>query len=562
MATAHVYGQSAIDAYRISQPDMKGTARYMSMGGAFGALGGDLSSISQNPAGIGVYRSNEFGFTVDLDIQSASSNTMGSKYDTNLTKFLLNNIGAVLTLKLPSTSCPNLNFGFTYNRSTTYNRKYGGNIPTLSNSMSNYIAGIANAENIVESELATTSKYDPYNPGYNEYAPPWLAVLGYDSYLMTPAEYSDGTTRWYGQWGAETKGSGAFLVNERGSVGDYNIVIGGNIANVVYWGMNFDITNLNYNIDALWGESMTNAYVPDQNNQAVRTSADWVMDNIYSVSGTGFQYQIGVIVKPIQELRLGLAFHTPTWYNLTETFGASVNYKYGDGEYGMADTNNGMLGYNQMSFRTPCKLIASAAGVIGSNFIISFDYEWTPYNKMKYSEAGSYGTGSSWDWDYGWGPGWDFLSSKASAGPATRASFLESNDPYYYTNEDIKNYYTATNTFRLGAEFRVTPSFSVRAGYCNVSSPVKSEMKNEWQEVYTSGTLPNYRWDNQTNYVSLGLGYRFNRFFVDLAYVYKHMTSEYHAYTPDTYAGNDIPSPTSKVSLSNNQVVLSAGFRF
>lgn len=57
--------QSAIDAMRLTQQDMKGTARFMSMGGAFGALGGDLTTISQNPAGIGVYRSNEIGITFD-----------------------------------------------------------------------------------------------------------------------------------------------------------------------------------------------------------------------------------------------------------------------------------------------------------------------------------------------------------------------------------------------------------------------------------------------------------------------------------------------------------------
>ena len=65
--------QSAIDAYQISQQDLRGTARFMSMGGAFGALGGDLSSLSQNPAGIGVYRSNEIGFTLDLQANEAKS---------------------------------------------------------------------------------------------------------------------------------------------------------------------------------------------------------------------------------------------------------------------------------------------------------------------------------------------------------------------------------------------------------------------------------------------------------------------------------------------------------
>ena len=63
-------GQSAIDAYQLSQGDLKGTARFVSMGGAFGALGGDLSTLNQNPAGIGVYRSSEIGVTMDINMQS------------------------------------------------------------------------------------------------------------------------------------------------------------------------------------------------------------------------------------------------------------------------------------------------------------------------------------------------------------------------------------------------------------------------------------------------------------------------------------------------------------
>lgn len=110
------YGQGAIDAYRISQPDMKGTARFMGMGGAFSALGGDLSTLSQNPVGIGIYRSNEVGFTVDLDCQGSTSTSQGISNDMSQTKFLLNNIGAVFTMRLPCMTFPNVNFGFSYNK--------------------------------------------------------------------------------------------------------------------------------------------------------------------------------------------------------------------------------------------------------------------------------------------------------------------------------------------------------------------------------------------------------------------------------------------------------------
>ncbi|MDE5840152.1 MAG: outer membrane protein transport protein, partial [Muribaculaceae bacterium] len=122
-------------------------------------------------------------------------------------------------------------------------------------------------------------------------------------------------------------------------------------------------------------------------------------------------------------------------------------------------------------------------------------------------------------------------------------------------------YYKTTTTVRLGVEYRITPRFSVRAGYANVSSPVRKEAKDGTMMIYTSGTMPNYRMDNSTNYITCGLGYNFNNFYIDGAFVHKHMSSEYHAYTSDP-ANPQIPSPTSRLSLSNNQIVLSAGVRF
>lgn len=538
------YSQSAIDAYRFSQPDLKGTARFMSMGGAFGALGGDLSTLSQNPAGIGVYRSNELGFTVDLDVQNSSSTANGFKTSANQTKFYLNNIGGVATLRLPSSTMPNINMGFTYNRAISFNRKYNGVIG-LQNSMSNYIAGIANNEGLTVGDVTSTSDYDPYNPTDGGIAAPWLAILGYDSYLINPEGDPD-SPHWTGQWGNGTSGTGRFSVAESGSVEEYNIALGGNISNVVYWGMNFDIVNLDYNINSLWGEDLQNAYVmnPD-NNMVSPTSSQWSMRNLYHAGGTGFNYQLGLIIKPIQELRIGLAFHTPTWYSVTETFNAYTDMKY-YGQQGGSDANNGYPASNDMNFRSPWKVIASVAGVIGSNFIISADYEWTGYNKMKFSDP-------SYDSYY---PGWDYDYDFYSTAPYSNDYY----DSYYDTNQDIKSYYRQTNTFRIGAEYRITPSFSVRAGYSFVSSPVKEDVKNDSQTIYTAGTLTNYRFDNTTNYITAGLGYKYRGFYVDLAYVYKHMGSEYHAYTPDP--SSNIMSPQAKLSLNNSQIVMSMGFKF
>lgn len=572
--------QGAVDAYRISQPDLKGTARFMSMGGAFGALGGDLSSISYNPGGIGIYRSNEIGFTIDLDAQSATSTAQGNSYTDNRTKLLLNNVGAVFTLKLPSYTFPNLNIGFTYNKGASFNRQYGGYIPKLNTSLSNYIAGVSNSEGVTLGDVSTVYKensntilFDPYNPNDDGYAAPWISILGYDSYLVAPVQYEQNgntLTDWYGQWGAGTSGNGQFLVTEKGSRDDYNIVIGGNIANVVYWGMNFDIANINYTMNAMWGESLTDAYVPDDDNVVSKINANWDLNNYYNVNGSGFKYQIGFIIKPIQELRLGLSVSTPTWYNLTQTFGAEVDYQYADEKPGYALTNLGQYGFNNLCFKTPWKLMGSVAGVIGSKFIVSCDYEWTPYDNMKFSEAGTYNYG---DYGYDYDPGWDYFSAgmtRTSGGSPVSSKIsqkplgFQNNNPYYDTNKHIQEYYRSTSTLRLGAEYRVTPSFSVRAGYSFVSSPVKENVKNDQVEIFTQGTLPNYRFDNTTNYVTCGVGYKYKRFYIDLAYVYKHISSTYHAFTPEVNKDprQTVASPQSSLSLNNNQIVLSAGLKF
>ncbi|MDR2917287.1 MAG: hypothetical protein LBV74_21035, partial [Tannerella sp.] len=62
-----------IDAFTLTNSDLGGTARSMSMAGAFGALGGDISAISNNPAGLGIYRSSEISGTLDLSMVNAST---------------------------------------------------------------------------------------------------------------------------------------------------------------------------------------------------------------------------------------------------------------------------------------------------------------------------------------------------------------------------------------------------------------------------------------------------------------------------------------------------------
>ncbi len=535
-----ISAQSAINAMTFANPDMKGTARYMSMGGAFGALGGDLTTLSMNPGGIGVYRNHELGVTVGLDAISTSSESSAGKFSADKTPFLLNNIGGVLTLRLPSSACPNLNFGFTYNRTASFHNRYGGGLGNLRTSMTNWMAGVANAEGVTMADVNYSNGFNPYNPTDGGYAAPWMTILGYQSYLINPIGNPDSPV-WEGQFGEGTSGVANYNVEETGGIDSFNIAFGGNFGNLVYWGMDFDISNLNYTRNTFYGENMQGAYV--ESDQGIRqTSSNWNLQNWYNVSGTGFTYKLGVIIRPIQEFRIGVAFHTPTYYSLTQSFSGMANATYNGTasytNYTNADSRGYWEpGYNDFRFVSPWKVMVSAAGVIGNRFIISADYQWDLLSKMHFKDPSYY------------------YDSFDSMYPFT---YYNSYEP---TNQDIQNYYGDIHTLRVGAEMRLTKNFSLRAGYSNVSSGVKQNAEDGREIIYTAGTMPEYSFSHATNYYTAGLGYRTGGFYVDLAYVNKQNTSTYHAFTPDPDSATPL-EPTAKVKFTSNQIVMSLGYKF
>lgn len=552
-SSAIAMAQSAPDGGALLQQDIKGTARFMSMGGAFGAIGGDMTTLSYNPAGIGVYRRSEVALTMDFDFQSTSTQFPGSKVDNNNFKFLFNNIGYVGATSLNSSVMPTLSWGFTYNRKANFNRQFSGIANGLDNSLSNYIAGVANNNGVLEEDVVSRPGFDPYLS--TNYPAPWITILGYDSYYISPSSNDEMDPQWVGQFDSATSGTGYLSMAERGGIDEYNISLGGNIKEFLYWGMDFGITSLNYRRESIWGETLNNANV-NLGNGFLRYDADWDLYNDYHVKGTGFNYKLGVIVKPIQELRIGFAFHTPTWYNLTEYYYANTAFTYSQNgkvyEENGAQTNDGYDGMNDFNFRTPWRFIGSIAGVFGNNLIVSADIDWTG---MQYMHFGTPTYNDYWydDWDY-----W--------AAPMKASALDYNSDPYYFTNKDAKNYYQTSTTIRVGAEYRIIPQFSVRAGYAYTSSPVKSSARNGEQIIYTADPNPSYEFDNDINYVSFGLGYRYQAFYADLAYMYRSRSSEWHAYSPgigdNGYSGSKMGGPVAKITSTDNQLVLTMGFRF
>lgn len=519
--------QTAVDAYQLSRYDLRGTARFMSMGGAFGALGGDLSSLNQNPGGIGVYRKSDIGITLDINMQSTNTSSTIANVKDNQTKVQVNNVGYVGTAYTGSDVMPFFNWGFSYGRTTSFNRRYKGTVD-MNGSLSNYIAGYTSREGWSSDYLTN----DEYNYWDRDHAP-WMSVLAYNSFMINPVS---GTTQYNGLWGNGTYGVSDFDVEEKGFIDEYEINLGGNFANTVYWGIGLGINDIEYQRSVYYEEYLQNAKIPvvgsdgqivSGNPTQTPNDVGFGLDSYKHISGTGFNFKAGLIFKPINELRLGLAVHTPTYYNLTESSDAVVDYGYGYSE-GVLKPNyvGSPVSVVNWKLRTPWRLIASAATVIGSKAIISADYEYRPYQNTTVKSE--------------WG--------------------------YNYTDvcNDVKDYYKAANILRLGAEYRVSSNFSVRAGYAFESTPTGKEVMDQQMTVYTSnpddtGTMPSYTLDNQTQYITCGIGYHYKNFYADAAYVHKSRKSEFSPYTPNEYTSNPY---TAEVKSTDNNIVLSLGFKF
>lgn len=528
--------QSSIDALTLSDTELRGTSRFMSMAGAFTALGGDLSTLTQNPAGIGVYRGSDVALTLDLSFLSNKSSNIPGGATMNNTNFDANTIGYVGTMNFSSNSVMStFSWGVSYNRLKSFTRNYRGSGIPLQTSMSNYIALMS--DGIDPENMISKSGYDPYQDSQIN----WMNILAFNGAITTPTIVTDNagkvTDIYYdglfqydvpAQDGnpaiPATTGTAGFNVRERGYADEYNIAFGGNLANVVQWGLDLGITDLTHEQWTSYDEALQGANIRAGNEYydvIEEGDCDWQIDNWKKTTGTGFNLKFGLILKPVQELRIGVAVHTPTWYSMTTSYNANLTYGGSNRVQRDRGTNTAVYDWN---LRTPWKLMFGLAGVIGGRGIISADYEYSAYDKMHTSD--SYG---------------DF-------------------DDY---NDDIATYFRATNTLRLGAEFRVTPQFSLRLGYSYVSSNVKNDAADNNLEIYTSGTNLGYTFNQSSNYVTAGLGYRTGGFYVDLAYVNRQRTSTYHCFTPfQDYDGLWTLAPQAKIKENANQLALTVGYKF
>lgn len=514
-----LYAQSEVDAYRYSQTDLSGSARYLGMAGSFGALGGDISAMSTNPGGLAIYRSSEVATTLGFTTTNTKTDWLGVSVKDNKTKFNFDNIAYVGYFPTSNESgIMGWNVGFSYNRAKNYNRTYrmaGANFGGAQYSLSDYVADITSRAmingNIPYSQLQYNE--DLNRAPYNNVNIPWISTLGYEAGFIQPSGTGDNFVGSYQSRLAGNLQTADLYVNERGGIDRYNFSFAANISNIVFVGATVGITDLNYHMSTFYNESLDSGDKLDLGNEL-------------KTEGTGYNFNLGIIVRPSDYLRLGVAYNTKTWYKMTDYYfgdaSSTVNGVAGE----VAKTPAGVFDYK---LSTPDKWIFSAAAILGQYALVNVDYEISDYGRMKLA----YSDGVEMDG----------------------------------TNGDIKQDFGVSQTFRVGAEVKVTPQFAVRAGGSWMTTPEKKALRNGDVEVATAGTIPNYVVDKgTTSYYTIGLGYRFTpQFYADVACVFKSYKENVYPFSPvGTHEGLTQGVGVIPAKLENNstKVAFTVGYKF
>ena len=478
--------QTAEEALRYSRLNYAtGTAKATSMAGSLGALGGNFTSLSINPAGIGVYRSAEITITPSVMHAKSTTNYLNNKRDDEALNFNFGSFGMVFALPLidEGAGFKYIQLGLGVNRTNNFKRDVlmkGFN--NNSSITSQWVDDVNNAGIQFDDKGNPILSLDPYNTN-----------LAWETYVLdintddidNPYIFSD-------MQGGGVEQTVRMLTS--GSMNEFVLSGGFNFDNKLFVGATFGIPYFSYKENYIITEEDTENINPYFGSMRYSTT-------LYT-SGTGVNFKIGAIYKPIQWLRLGLAVHTPTRFSMSDEYHAELtSYIDLDGNSNHIRRHDYCDAYDySYKLRTPLKLIGSVGFVIGQHGSVNFDYTFQDYSKAKFKDK-------------------DYSLDGA--------------------NKDIQANYKAGHNFSLGTEW-VFGVVRLRAGGAYELSPYK------YEEINSGG---------ERMIIGAGIGFIFGQFYTDLGYAYVKESKDFYPY--DRYYVK-----ASENKYITNQFQLTVGLRF
>jgi hypothetical protein len=481
--TQNTFAQYSQDAIRFSQTTNGSTSRIKAVGNAGTAVGGDLSNISGNPAGLGFFTRSEFSITPEYDNSKSKSTYFGQANSATRNTVNLNNAALVIYNQLtkPRGADKNkgwlsANYGVSFSRTNNFNQNihFGGTNST--NSVNNYYANQANQFGIGKGDLTD---------------------MAYNQNLIDL--YNVGTTPPTSEYRSNTLGSVAQegFINRTGGQSAVDFSVGANYSNKLYLGFSLSFTDINYNSYSTFYEDGSLSRLEGTPPAPVTRDYSSAYSQNQSTRGTGFSAKIGVIYKPVEAVRLGATFTSPTFYNIDDVYNEGISSSINKEATTSQNSGNYTLNYN---LRTPLKLAGGAAVFIKNFGFITGDVEYV-----------------------------DYSTAHLSSNPDYNADRID--------NPDIKGLYKSAINAHVGAEARITSFFLLRGGY-GIQGDAR---KDNGSDIKTT---------------SGGIGLRFGAYYVDATYAHSTGTQTIFPYD----LGNASPAAMLRNSNNNGYLTLGYRF--
>lgn len=436
IATQSTYAQYLADALRFSQLQNSSTARFDGLGGYKSAIGGDLSSLYGNPAGLGMFTKSEFNFTPSLKTRNNEIEFLGTNVKGSNSNLDLNNVGAVFHSKTFKRNnldkgVISLNFGIGYQKKNAFRNDLLFNGVTASNGLGDYFSETATAENKSQNNLGA-------------------AVNGaaFDSFLID--DDAKNPTIYYPI--TSVRAAQIQTVNRIGGSNSIDFSLGLNISNKIFVGAGVGLASFTYNSFEQTNEKGQFRF----NNRDTDYDVDY--NRNFNTEGAGLNVKLGLILKPVNEFRIGLSFESPTWYNVTDNYSEEL--------INNIDAIEGSDSYPfEYQLNTPAKLNGGLAYFFDDIGFISADIGFVDYTSINFSSDDS--------------------------------------QTNLTTNRNSKQNFKNVINYSLGGEIRVQPNLMLRLGYQVQGNPYKNLSNSDFEIQSISG----------------GFGYRFSSYYLDMSLV-------------------------------------------
>lgn len=527
MASMSATAQETYQDTKLAAPQLTGTARYVGMGGAMEALGADISTISSNPAGIGLFRKSQVSLSAGVIAQSGVEdyteyNGARITFDGKKSHPTFDQAGFVWSPKFKGNSWMNL--AFNYHKSTDFGQILNA-AASLSGASQNKLTAAKHYENVA-GWTGVDANYGGYNDNSVNYQNGLLNVDA-DGQLA----YAEANKYVFGQY-------------QHGYIGDYDFNISGSINNRVWLGLTVGIHDVHYNSNSLYSEDLVDGNYTESYEQL-------------KITGTGFDVKGGVIFRPVEDspFRIGAYFNSPIFYDLTLSGDNDVSFKGNNTPATYTDADGvaqpcyfiGKKGQSidyDFRFNTPWKVGVSMGHTVGNYLALGATYEYAWFDHMDNRvKDGSYY--DDWYGDY-----YETSSSDDEMNADTRANLK------------------GVSTLKIGAEFKPIDMLSIRLGYNYVSPMFRDgayrDQTLDSNGVYTSNSTDFTNW-KATNRFTCGLGFNYQNLSIDVAYQYSVQKGDFYpfqTYTNTKYPELDCVGQASKVDNKRHQLLMTIGYKF